>query len=320
MEQLDNHPDVKKYIQEQGYEATASDFVNKSKLKKFNELMQLQQESSDEIIVDDATESYLSEKYQLKKPDYTDIKSDVVVLVKKTETQSSDNLSATAVIDNVWYLTYWTNPTSFQIDVLNIGDDPLDNILGTVYQKKLNSTTWTNGAQYTFSKYNISTGVVTTWYIVRENVKEAFEYNLTVKEDGSVWNYTNAGEYNQVRFNFAAGPYSTITANGGERHHLVSQYALSTAGRNTNTAAAIRMTHFDHLKTPNYGSSAVTALFRAQEVTLLTQGNYEQLLQMEVNGFQGAIDPDGIYSTLADKYYDYLITALFLMEQYFGIS
>lgn len=83
MEQLDNHPDVKKYIQEQGYEATASDFVNKSKLKKFNELMQLQQESSDEIIVDDATESYLSEKYQLKKPDYTDIKSDVVVLVKK---------------------------------------------------------------------------------------------------------------------------------------------------------------------------------------------------------------------------------------------
>jgi hypothetical protein len=46
VEQLDNHPDVKKYIQEQGYEAMASDFVNKSKLKKFNDLMQLQQESS----------------------------------------------------------------------------------------------------------------------------------------------------------------------------------------------------------------------------------------------------------------------------------
>jgi len=324
VEELDKHLDVKEYISTQGFEDDASNFVRENKIQKFNEITQLEQrslEGSGNEIIDDETKEYISQKYGLIKPDYTDVKSDVQVIVQKSsEMQSSDNVSTQAVIDNVWYLTYWTTPTGFQVDVLNIGDDPIDTIRGSVQQKKLNSTTSNDGGRYSFNKSNVSSGLVTNWSTIRESVKEAFEYQITVVEDGFTFTYNNIGDYDQVRFNFAVGPYSALTANGGERHHFVSRDALSQSGWNTNTATAIRMTRLDHMQTPSYQNSTAAKLFRAQELSYLTAGQYEALLQLEVNSYQDTPDPDGIYNTLAKKYYEYISYALYYMELYFGIS
>ncbi|WP_347488540.1 hypothetical protein ABDB91_15190 [Desulfoscipio sp. XC116] len=111
-----------------------------------------------------------------------------------------------------------------------------------------------------------------------------------------------------------------MATKGGERHHFISKDSLSKAGFNTNTAPAIRMIYKDHLKTPNWGSGTSQKAFRAEELKLLNAGKYEKLLKMEVNGFKTAPDSEGIYSNLADKYYDSLIYALYLAEKYFGID
>ena len=128
------------------------------------------------------------------------------------------------------------------------------------------------------------------------------------------------GDHNQVRYNFVAGPYTSITANGGERHHFVASNSIYLTGWNTSTAPAIRMIYRDHLNTPNWGNGTTQTLFRSQEVSYLRAGQYQTLLQMEVDGLKASPDSEGTYSNLADKYYDQLIYSLYLAEQYFGIS
>lgn len=293
---LNDYSDVKEYISNKGYNNITKKFASKT-----------------DKLVDKKTELDIAQRYGLVNPNNDDLDSDTFVLVDRKIVDGN------YAIESVWYFRFYTKDTYFQIQVLNVGSDSLDVVSGTTKLYKLNRDTWNYATQRSFTKYNAYSGAVDTWYISKDAVKEKFEYNITVTEDGQKWYYNNIGVNNKTRYNFVAGAYSTMTANGGDRHHFVSSNALGSAGFNTNTAPAIRMMYRDHLNTPSWGSSSSAIAYRAQELSLLNAGKYEELLQMEVDGFYAEADSEGIYSSLASKYYDEMIDVLYLLENYFGI-
>ncbi|MFD1886526.1 hypothetical protein [Paenibacillus wenxiniae] len=109
-----------------------------------------------------------------------------------------------------------------------------------------------------------------------------------------------------------------MTALGGERHHFVSTKALTSNGYSYTTAPAIRMTQADHYKTGSRGGGTTATAFTTQEIALLKAKKYQELMQLEVNDFKASSDPDGKYSSLADKYLDQIVATLARCEKYFG--
>lgn len=116
--------------------------------------------------------------------------------------------------------------------------------------------------------------------------------------------------------NFEAKPYNGFTANGRHRHHFVAKTALQNNGFNTNTAYCIRMMTEDHRKTGSYGSS----IYVAESSNLLSNGQYQDALQKEVNDLQSQYDCDGIAGNLQQKYFDEVIICLLQYEALFGIN
>lgn len=53
-----------------------------------------------------------------------------------------------------------------------------------------------------------------------------FEYDLKVTESGVTTTANNEGDIDPKRYYFVTGPYSSISALGGERHHFVSSSSL----------------------------------------------------------------------------------------------
>lgn len=145
---------------------------------------------------------------------------------------------------------------------------------------------------------------------------------MTVTEDGQTWVYSNSSgdrKYLHQRYNFAYGPYKSISASGGERHHLVAKNSLLSFGFNSDNAPALRMLVEDHAKTPNWGSSTISKIYREKEEEFLRQKKYEDLILFEVSEFRKISDPEGKYSNLATKYNDYLIYCAAQYYGYFGI-
>lgn len=301
IEELDKYEDVKKFTLENGYnENVINDLVTKSF------------KNSSNLIINNKIKKEIVESYGLDYLDATDSIMETYVLVKRNEKRD---------ISNVWYLQYIRDNAGFKVNVLNVGKYPLDKIEGKVILKSINKNTWNNTNSIEFSKKNVKTGNVFNWSKPLNNsssVAENFEYKITVTNDNYVWTYDNKDKVNLYRYNFAVGYYNKLTANGGERHHFVSNNSLTSAGFSSN-APCIRMLYRDHTKTSNYGNMITSKAFRQKELQLLKDKKYKDLLQMEVDSFKSTPDPGGAFSSLLNKYYDQVILVLYSYEQFFGL-
>lgn len=339
---LKNHKDLEKYITDHGFDKKYKEFIkNLKSSERFNtegtnqekDISKLNSDSRNEqnknvaisknLIkeLDKDTKDELTKKYGLENPsninneDFNDEEIDINATVLVESIQS---LSGT-YYGNVWYLTYSVSDYNFQINVLNVGSDPLDSISGYVDKYNKDQYAWKFATYTSFNKAQANDGKVFTWYTTKDMVAEKFEYSITVVEDGYTYSYNNVNEEDYIRYNFDADDYNILQAKGGQRHHFVSNYALSSCRYNADTAPAIRMMAADHIYTPNWGSSASAVAFRNEEIRLIGAKRYEELLQMEVNGLKATPDSEGKYSNLQQKYYDEVIIALYLAEIYFDI-
>lgn len=221
-----------------------------------------------------------------------------------------------SIID-IWYLYYSVTSSSFSVKAALIdSDNPLDNVSGTITRYYLNGTSWSKKDDKDFTKTAVKNGTVYTWYVSKWGVKEKFEYDITVTDNGGVHNYDNNNEDNFTRYNFEAKPYNSFTANGGQRHHFIPATSLRNNGFDSNTAYCIRMMTADHRKTGSYGSST----YVSNITNLLSNGDYQEALQTEVDDLQSEYDCEGIAGNLQQKYYDEVITCLYQYEILFGIN
>lgn len=159
-------------------------------------------------------------------------------------------------------------------------------------------------------------GTYNTWYVSKWGVKEKFEYDITVSDNGLRRYFDNVNENNFTRYNFEAKPYNSFSANGGQRHHFVPATSLNNNGYDSNTAYCIRMMTEDHKKTGSYGSSTYVAAM----TNLLSNKKYQDALQKEVDDLQSEYDCEGIAGSLQQKYYDEVVTCLIKYEALFGIN
>lgn len=219
-------------------------------------------------------------------------------------------------IFGVWYFYYTISDSAFSIHAALIDyNDPLDKVTGTVTRYTLNDTLWVRQTQRTIDSKNVMNGVVDTWWVSKWAVKEKFEYDLVIVDNGVTNRFNSINKNDYCRYNFDAQPYNSFTANGGQRHHFVSQSALSSNSYNSNTAYCIRMMTADHRKTGSYGNSS----YVNQESQMLRNRQYEALLRKEVDDLKSKQDCDGIAGTLQQKYNDEVVTCLFQYERLFGI-
>ena len=313
---IDKHPDVQAVLTENNIVIDTYDSAMLAEKEKYvkqvnyylqeegisplttNEIEMIQQKYGLTESANEYLESQLAEDYQ-------------ILVQYDSETQA---------IGNVWKITPTVTSTGFSMKISNVGD-PIDNITGTVTWYKMNGTSWTTDSGNTsrFSKSNVKNGVFYTWTITSQYVAEKFEYNYTVLEDGTGHTYNNKDKDNYIRYNFTAGAYSAIKPLGGERHHFVSQNALSAYKYNTNQAFAIRMTHADHKKTGSWGSSNAAIAFRTTEKEYLANGQYQELLFFETNDMKAKLDSYE-KTKLSTKYSAEIVACLGYYESLFGIS
>ena len=216
-----------------------------------------------------------------------------------------------------WYIFGVVSPSAFSVKVAMVdSDNPLDSITGTITRYYLGTTRWVRKDSESFSKTAVTNGTVYTWHVAKWGVKEKFEYNIKIVDNGITHNKDNKDENNYTRYNFEAKPYESFSANGGHRHHFVPAKALKDNGFNSNTAYCIRMMAEDHWNTGSYGS----ATYVKESSELLSRGQYQAALQKEVDDLQSENDCEGIAGNLQQKYYDEVIICLFQYESLFGIN
>ena len=220
-------------------------------------------------------------------------------------------------IVDIWYIFGVVSPSAFSVKVAMVdSDNPLDSITGTITRYYLGTTRWVRKDSESFSKTAVTNGTVYTWHVAKWGVKEKFEYNIKIVDNGITHNKDNKDENNYTRYNFEAKPYESFSANGGHRHHFVPASALNDNGFNSDTAYCIRMMVADHRKTGSYGS----ATYVKESSELLSRGQYQAALQKEVDDLQSENDCEGIAGNLQQKYYDEVIICLFQYESLFGIN
>lgn len=270
-------------------------------------------------------------QYAAQSLNESDISANDVEKIRKKYNLLLPNESQSGIIDNgcmyvkkkagrilgVWYFYYTVSASSFTIHAALIDfNDPVDKVTGTVTLYGLNNTSWEKKTQRSIDKKNVTNGVVDTWLISKRAVKEKFEYDLVAIDNGVTNKFNNLNKNDYYRYNFDAQPYNAFEANGGQKHHFVSQSALRQNGYNTNTAYCIRMMTADHRKTGSYGNSS----YVSQESQMLKNKQYEALLRKEVDDLKSKQDCDGIAGTLQQKYNNEVTTCLFHYERLFGIG
>lgn len=218
----------------------------------------------------------------------------------------------------VFYVTHFVDGTGYSMRMTTtLGT--VDSVTGTVTAYYVNGQTWHHLSQKTFSAQNVRNGEFFKWTLPVEHVSEKFLYEITVTDNGVAHKFDNIKEYEpKYRYCFASGAYTSITPNGGERHHFVSKDTLSKCNYNTNLAFAMRMTQLDHHKTGSWGSSAYANSFRATELTYINNKEYQKLLQMEIDDFIQP-DPDGVYKSLKVKYTSEISNCMLYYNKLFGL-
>ena len=195
-------------------------------------------------------------------------------------------------------------------------DNPLDDISGTISLDYLQNSTWTYKDKKTFSKKIVRNGIVYRWIVPKWGVKEKFEYDITVADNGLKHHFKNTNKDNYTRYNFVAAPYDSFSANGGQRHHFVPATSLRRNGFNASKAYCIRMMTEDHKRTGSYGSSS----YVSEMTALLKDKKYVEALQKEVDDLKAKMDSEGVFGTLQQKYYYEVVTCLYNYEKLFGVQ
>ena len=316
IEDVNEYDDIKQYIQDNnGYSSffKGKEFVNSliedNTVSRLNEML-LEDDSEESIDKEDLQE--IIYKYDLPKiEDISNIEEKILV-ARDIDTKQ---------VYNMWYINYSLTKDNFYINIFNIGYDPIDRIGATLYLYGINGYSWISNpiTTRTFVKTNVGNGNVFTWTIPSEYVKEKVEYKITTTEDGYNYTYSNIGKDNFIRINSTAGSYSSLSAKGGERHHLISQSTLKKFNYSIYSAYCIRMTKKDHMLTGNYGNYSSSIQFRKEEEELLKNKKYSELIKKEVNDLKSANDPDRISDNLAEKYFDELALCIYQYERLFGI-
>ncbi|SFK44535.1 hypothetical protein [Brevibacillus centrosporus] len=313
-DEIDNYPDVKAYIIENGFESYL-----KNEEQTYDELAKLynfksSNEQSPYLIekgITEETEQEIAEKYGLEKPEPSIRQYDQSITVKRS--------ASTNAIDGMWIMTCIADNYYVRLSVTNL-NSRVSNVSGTLTKFNAKDRTWVKAASTKVYANLKGSGEFFKWsQPLGDAVQDYFEYELVVVEGNLSYPRNNIGEKKPYRYYFDAEIYKLMKALGGERHHLVSANSLYRAGFVSDDAPAVRMMYDDHRETLNYGSGTSADQYRAKELEYLLAKDYTGLLQMEVNDFQKLPDYEGRFRNLQVKYYDQLIRALYLYEIYFGI-
>lgn len=252
---------------------------------------------------------FLSDKYNLQLPC-----EDTVGIVDNGTVYVQRNTRGDII--DIWSLHYVHTDYSFSVLASMIdADNPLDLVTGELKLYYLRDTTWAVKSSDTFEKSNVKNGTVYTWSIPKWGVKERFEYNINVTDNGATRNFNNTNVVSYTRYNFDAKPYNQFTPNGGQRHHFIPAAALRNNGFDANSAYCIRMMTADHYLTGSYGSYS----YVSDTSNLLSNGRYEDALQKEVNDLKSKMDCEGIAGNLQQKYYTEVVTCLYEYEKLFNL-
>lgn len=305
-DELEQHPDVKKFIEE-----NQSDIYLLNEEQTDSELISLYglEEKISLPDVNDIELNRIESKYGLERPKTEILASNQDLIIERNPKISK--------IVNVWYVTYFETNSGFRINVNGVGSSTI-HFSGQLYNYKASGTNWTLDKGTSFTKTTKTNGVVYDWKVPKSYVSDYFTYHIKATSNQTEYTYSRSDRFYQ-RYNFDSGIYKYMQALGGERHHLVSRLALSNAKFNADLAPAIRMLKVDHMKTPNWGNKTESTLFRAEEMKYLAKKDYEGLIKYEVTALKKIGDPEGKYSNLQTKYYDALVGAILLTETYFGI-
>lgn len=225
------------------------------------------------------------------------------------------------VIQDIWYVYGDITDTSFCVKVALVdADNRLDIAEGSYTHYRLDNTRWVNvnKGPINFRCTRITNGPIYMWYADKYWVKEKFEYEITITDNGTSEKFTDDGiESNRnTRYNFESKPYNRLTANGGQRHHFIPAASLTANGFNSNEAYCIRMMTADHKLTGSYGSSS----YVRNITTLLSNGQYHDAIEHEVNDLKATSDSEGQYTSLQQKYYVHVINCIYYYKQLFGLT
>ncbi|SEL81213.1 hypothetical protein [Paenibacillus sp. OK003] len=325
-DELDQHPDIQALIEEKGMtDYIKNDDQSDEEILKLNgieeettNIIYSEDMNGEPIVLDEARINELVSKYNLEKPTPQIKEYEQHILVEKS---AQPQLQAN-VETNVWMLNYITTSASFTVTAVNVGNNPLDSINGTITKYNLSKKTFSPAGSSGFGRQQVKAGVVYTFASPQTAVSDYFVYDITVVEGSKTYKYTNKSDAKPKyqRFLFTAGPYNSIAALGGERHHFVAANSLTKAGFLSTNFPAIRMMYDDHYLTPNWGSRAESVVFRDKEVALMKAKKFKELLQFELDEFAKIKDPDGYFANLQRKYYQEVLVVLDLSEKYFGIN
>lgn len=277
-----------------------------------------------------ATANYVNETFQTTSVTASDIEkiSEEFDLLLPNESYSEiiDNgtmavtINPLGTIVDIWWVYGEISDTSFCVKVALVdADNTLDVARGSYTHYRLSNSRWVNvnSGSINFSCSNITNGPIYTWHADKYWVKEKFEYEVTITDNGTSQKFTNKDEKTELsRYNFEANAYNKMEANGGQRHHFIPAKSLSTNGFNTGSAYCIRMMTDDHYNTGSYGSAQHVSTI----TTLLSKRAYHDAIQHEVDDFKSQDDSEGIYRNLQEKYYYEMIDCIYYYKQLFGLD
>lgn len=314
IEDLDNHPDVKDKIIEDGFgeyiEGGEKSYQELTELYDLSDVISYESDSI-EGVPDEEVER-IREQYNLPEREVLIKEYDQLIVVKRD--------AVTNKIDGVIGFNLFVTPAGAirltMIQLQTVPWDSVDEVNGFI--KKYNSTgkdRWTVSNTRYFDEKKVTFGTIIYWTASQDAVSDYFEYELVVKDQNISWKYQGGGKKQQFqRYNFETDQYKYVAALGGHAHHFVSATPLRNVGFKTDDAPAIRMMVADHYKTPSYGGGGDR--HRAQEEKYLREKRYTELIQFNVDELKKVPDPEGYYSSLLNKYYNYVIKAIYLSEPY----
>ncbi|MFD1886527.1 hypothetical protein [Paenibacillus wenxiniae] len=142
VDQLDQYPDVKKFIYDNGYEdklkkpnETSDEIIRKFNLQSHT--LGISAETEQEVGAEDAKR--IMSAYGIEQPKNVVQNFEQFVIVERNNTISEQ----VASVSNVWYINYITTNAGFTVNVTNVGKDPLDSVSGVLRKFDLSAKTFT---------------------------------------------------------------------------------------------------------------------------------------------------------------------------------
>ena len=222
-----------------------SELYERQDLEKI--LAEVEREAQNEYYTDKV--EYLNKKYNLNhtvesyrnfvesfglEPPFEFDPSSVSVIVSNETDPGSRAIVGPNVRPDIWVINFNTGDTSFRLKIYDIETgNPIENVTGTVQMYYLQQGSWRAGPKEDINTGPLTAfdaGVVFTWDLDKHYVEEYFVCDITILDNGITYSYSNRSDHHIIRTNYEAGPYSSLSANGGQRHHFIAATALTNNG------------------------------------------------------------------------------------------